>query len=224
MLTYLVLCSIIYSTYINSNSILLLIIFFKTLSKPLHYTIVIVWPVLVTLLYLICVSDPHYGHSNDRWRDNICEQKTFSDFSTNQIVFTSRSTKLWLCCLHSGANSSNLCTDTCFPDWRYPWFSSVLTDYVTSLLGHSLSRPFQLSNYSLENMRGHRLLDYIRGGWLTPRPSRFTPPPLPPRYPLYKRLDGPHGQSTRVRKVSSAPGFNHLLRYHGPNETVQIST
>jgi hypothetical protein len=39
--------------------------------------------------------------------------------------------------------------------------------------------------------------------------QRHTPAALPPgktRYPLYKRLGGPHGRSGRVRKISPPPG------------------
>ena len=35
-----------------------------------------------------------------------------------------------------------------------------------------------------------------------------TLPPGKTRYPLYRRLGGPHGQSGQVRKISSPPGFN----------------
>ena len=44
------------------------------------------------------------------------------------------------------------------------------------------------------------------GGWLTPHPRRFTPG-KETRYPLYRRLDGPQGQSRRLREVSTPPGF-----------------
>ena len=37
------------------------------------------------------------------------------------------------------------------------------------------------------------------GGWLTPRPGRFTPG-KETRYPLYRRLGGPQDRSGRVRK------------------------
>jgi len=41
--------------------------------------------------------------------------------------------------------------------------------------------------------------------------QRHAPAALPPaktRYPLYRRLGGPQGQSGRVRKISSEPGFD----------------
>jgi len=44
------------------------------------------------------------------------------------------------------------------------------------------------------------------GGWLTPRPSRFTPGKN--RYPLCRRLDGPQSRSGGVRKISPTPGFD----------------
>ena len=40
---------------------------------------------------------------------------------------------------------------------------------------------------------------------------RYAPAALSPgmtRYPQYKRLSGPQGQSERVRNVSPAPGFD----------------
>jgi hypothetical protein len=40
--------------------------------------------------------------------------------------------------------------------------------------------------------------------------QRHVPAALPPgktRYPLYRRLGGPQGQSGRVRKISPSPGF-----------------
>jgi len=44
-------------------------------------------------------------------------------------------------------------------------------------------------------------------GWLTPRPSCFTPW-KENRYPLYRRLGGTQGRSGRVRKISPSPGFD----------------
>ena len=40
------------------------------------------------------------------------------------------------------------------------------------------------------------------------RPGRSLPPGKT-RYPLYRRLGGPQGQSGQVRKISPPPGFNH---------------
>jgi hypothetical protein len=45
------------------------------------------------------------------------------------------------------------------------------------------------------------------GGWLTPRPGRFTSG-KENRYPLHRRLGGPQGQSGRVRKISPPPEFD----------------
>jgi hypothetical protein len=44
------------------------------------------------------------------------------------------------------------------------------------------------------------------GGWLTPRPSRFTPRKQT-RYPLYKRLGGTQDRSGRMRKISPPAGI-----------------
>jgi hypothetical protein len=44
-------------------------------------------------------------------------------------------------------------------------------------------------------------------GWSTPRPGRFTAG-KETRYPLYRRLGGPQGQSGWVRKISPPPGFD----------------
>ena len=44
-------------------------------------------------------------------------------------------------------------------------------------------------------------------GWLTPRPSSFTPE-KETRYPLYRRLGGPQGRFGRMRKISTPPGFD----------------
>jgi hypothetical protein len=44
-------------------------------------------------------------------------------------------------------------------------------------------------------------------GWVAPRPGRFTPG-KETRYPLYRRLGGPQGQSGRMRKISPPPGFD----------------
>ena len=46
-----------------------------------------------------------------------------------------------------------------------------------------------------------------RGGWLTPRPGRFTRG-KETRYPLYRRLGRPQGRSGQVRKISPPSGFN----------------
>ena len=45
------------------------------------------------------------------------------------------------------------------------------------------------------------------GGWLTPRPGRFTPG-KETLYPSYRRLGGPQGRSGRVRNISPSPGFD----------------
>jgi hypothetical protein len=45
------------------------------------------------------------------------------------------------------------------------------------------------------------------GGWLTPRPDRFTSG-KDTRYPLYRRLGGAQGYSGRLRKISLPPGFD----------------
>ena len=45
------------------------------------------------------------------------------------------------------------------------------------------------------------------GGWLTPRPGRFTPR-KETRYPLYRRLSGPEGRCGQVRTISPPPGFD----------------
>jgi hypothetical protein len=44
------------------------------------------------------------------------------------------------------------------------------------------------------------------GGWSAPHPGRFTPG-KETRYPMYRRLGWPEGQSGRVRKISPPPGF-----------------
>jgi hypothetical protein len=49
-------------------------------------------------------------------------------------------------------------------------------------------------------------LDARWGGWLTPRPGRFTQ--RINRYPLYRGLGGPQGRPGRVRKLSPPPGFD----------------
>ena len=50
-----------------------------------------------------------------------------------------------------------------------------------------------------------------RGGWLTPRPGRFTLGKQT-RYSLYRKLGGPQGRSGRVRKISSPQGSHpHLI-------------
>jgi len=47
-----------------------------------------------------------------------------------------------------------------------------------------------------------------RGGeGSTSRPGRSLPPGKT-RYPLYRRLGGPQGQSGQVRKISPSPGFD----------------
>jgi hypothetical protein len=45
------------------------------------------------------------------------------------------------------------------------------------------------------------------GGWLTPRPGRFTPG-KETRYPFVRRLGGLQGRSGRMRKVSPQLEFN----------------
>ena len=45
------------------------------------------------------------------------------------------------------------------------------------------------------------------GGWLMPRPGRFTPG-RETQYPLYGRLGGPQRQSGRVLKILSPLGFD----------------
>ena len=45
------------------------------------------------------------------------------------------------------------------------------------------------------------------GGWLTPRPGRFTPG-KETRHTVYRRLGWPQGRSGRARKISFPPGFD----------------
>jgi hypothetical protein len=45
------------------------------------------------------------------------------------------------------------------------------------------------------------------GGWLTPRPGRFTPE-KETRFPFYRRPGGPQGRSGRVRKTSPSQGID----------------
>jgi len=45
------------------------------------------------------------------------------------------------------------------------------------------------------------------GGWSAPRPGRFTPG-KETRYPLHRRMGGPHGRSGRVWKISPTSGFD----------------
>ena len=45
------------------------------------------------------------------------------------------------------------------------------------------------------------------GGWSMPHPGHFSPR-KEIRYPSYRRLGGPHGQSGRVRKILTPPGFD----------------
>jgi rRNA maturation protein Nop10 len=52
----------------------------------------------------------------------------------------------------------------------------------------------------------------IGGGWSMPRPGRFTPGEGT-RYPLYRRLGGPHGRCGHVRKISPPPGFDPQAEY-----------
>jgi hypothetical protein len=40
------------------------------------------------------------------------------------------------------------------------------------------------------------------------RHAQATLPPGKTRYPLYRRLGGPQGQSGRVQKISPPPGFD----------------
>jgi len=42
-------------------------------------------------------------------------------------------------------------------------------------------------------------------GWSMPRPGRFTPGKT--RFPLYRSLSGPQGQSRQVRKISPPTGI-----------------
>jgi len=48
------------------------------------------------------------------------------------------------------------------------------------------------------------VLEGVEGS--TSRPGRYLPPGKT-RYPLYKRLGGPQGQSGQVRKISPPPEF-----------------
>ena len=47
-----------------------------------------------------------------------------------------------------------------------------------------------------------------RGEGSASRPGRSLPPGKT-RYPLYRRLGGPHGRSGQVRNISPLPGFDH---------------
>jgi hypothetical protein len=66
------------------------------------------------------------------------------------------------------------------------------------------------------------------GGWLTLRPSRFTPG-KETTYPLYRRPGGPQGRAGRLREISSPTGIRspdpparseslYRLRYPSPQQ------
>ena len=67
---------------------------------------------------------------------------------------------------------------------------------------YRFEQPLQFHNfhYSFFNL-GARW-----GGWLAPRPGRFTPG-KGTRYPLYRRLGTPQCRSGRVQKISSPRAF-----------------
>ena len=118
---------------------------------------------------------------------------------------------------------------------NYPAFQNVQTSFESSFLGvkqlksevvHSPPSGAEVNNgssctskkvkfgleHTVKAQRGSRgttvLLDLGArwGGWLTPRPGRFTPG-KETRYPLYRRLGGPQGRCGRVRKISPPPGM-----------------
>ena len=72
------------------------------------------------------------------------------------------------------------------------------------------------------------------GGWLTPRPGRFTPG-KESRYPLYRGLGGPQGRSGRLQKNLASTGIRspdrpvrseslYRLSYRGPISQLPIPT
>jgi len=59
--------------------------------------------------------------------------------------------------------------------------------------------------------RGIALLFLLPRRWIGVDCQRHAPDALPPRktrYPLYRELIGPQGQSGQVRKISPPPGFD----------------
>jgi len=48
----------------------------------------------------------------------------------------------------------------------------------------------------------------IDGGWVVNATPPVALPPEITRYPLYRRVCGPQGQSGRVRKILTPPGFD----------------
>jgi hypothetical protein len=82
------------------------------------------------------------------------------------------------------------------PFWGSPWISKV-----HPRRGHE--GPEEEQKYS-STLSLTSALD--GGGWLTPRPGRFTPE-KETRYLLYRRLGGPQGRCGRVRKISPQRDF-----------------
>jgi hypothetical protein len=74
-----------------------------------------------------------------------------------------------------------------------------------ALTSRNLIKPLRLVTGNLYLYPFFFLLD--GGGWLTPRPGRFTPG-TETRCPLYRRLRGLQGRSGRVVNISSTPELN----------------
>jgi hypothetical protein len=66
--------------------------------------------------------------------------------------------------------------------------------------------PMQAQKGDDVQLQPTRNFGATRGGWLAPRPGLLSPEKT--RYPLYRRLGGPQGQSGRARKMSCPAGFD----------------
>ena len=87
-----------------------------------------------------------------------------------------------------------------------------------------LKHLFEKSAFRWFTLLNSFLSSALNGGeWSTPLPAAL--PPGKTWYPLYRRLDGPHGRSGRVRKIEPPQGFDSqtiqsvVIRYPGPRET-----
>jgi hypothetical protein len=74
-------------------------------------------------------------------------------------------------------------------------------DKVHPRTGHEGPEMEQRSSSTLSSTSA-----LYEGGWITPRPGRFTPG-KETRYPLYRKLGGPRSRCGQVRRISPQPAF-----------------
>ena len=97
---------------------------------------------------------------------------------------------------------------------RYISYSCTATSFDSCGRNLHQADKVKLSlEQTTKTQRGEQIIAYpsfnfgVRWRWVVSTTRRLLYPPGKTRYPLYRRLGGPHGRSGRVRRISPPTGI-----------------